>query len=860
MSEVQLCGSALPAAGGEFVGRQAELRRLERLLSAVENRLITLTGPGGIGKTTLAAEAVRRYRPSGPRAVYWVRLARLAPGSATGIVAEQMVQSVAKADVAGRPAWAGLIDTFTGDGPGAQRTLLVLDNCEHVLAGLGPLVIDLLNAVPGLTILATSREPVGWIDEHIVGVPPLPLGQALELFRRRAELTGRPVPEDPAQLAIVEQICGHVDNNPLFIRLAAARLRHRPPAIVLRELTGDGDDKRMEWSHGARVGAEERHRSVRDVIGWSYGLCTDAEQLLLDRMSVFAVGFDTEGDETRGSGVDVDAVMAICGNPPGSEQVEGLLERLVERSLVSARITATAVRYYLHESVRVFARDRLGRRGDGVDEAQLRARHRRYYRDKVVAGQALWYGPREREWLDWARASWDNILTGIETSLTEPTEAVIGLQTATLLMSLRVPYVTGSNRAVMCLIEQALEATRCLVLPPTRLRIDARTMVGWIALWQGRWTYTAQLLDECAAIWIADPALRRNWRGTARIDIGLPAPMEFTWGLELLLIHLDPRSIDVLARARRKFAVSGDLAGEQHSELFEALACSALGDAEQALSTNRRHVDRAVTSDAAWAVSWAELAWVLAQAIHGDAAEAIRTARASLERLLAAGDAWTAGWLIHFMMLAFARLLADRLAAGDSDPAECAAQARHIAHLQGGLATLHRSIGITSDKVTLAQNQAAQAIEVATSVLGAEVYAAAARKGAGLRPEFGELQRFTLGLCTVDELPGGPPDARATASRWPELSRAERDVAVLAAAGWANSAIAARRGSSVRTVDAQVASVLRKLVVATRADIIWQVPDELEARVQFESQRRPTRSGAARGVRDTEVVWELSAR
>jgi DNA-binding NarL/FixJ family response regulator len=233
---------------------------------------------------------------------------------------------------------------------------------------------------------------------------------------------------------------------------------------------------------------------------------------------------------------------------------------------------------------------------------------------------------------------------------------------------------------------------------------------------------------------------------------------------------------------------------------------------------------------------------LIALSRHADPHEAVKIGRVAVERHIGIGDRWTASWVIHFSMMALSYILATRIAEGDGNRAELQTAATEIAYLQGGVATLHRWLGVVADRVTLVARGIEQASEVATSVLGAQAYTEAARRGARLRPELDEVQWFMLGRLAIEELPREVAVARAKASRWQELSPAERDVAVLAAAGWANSAIAARRGSSIRTVDAQVATVRRKLMAATRSDIMAHVPGELDERIRLESEQRPARS------------------
>lgn len=246
----------LPAATANFVGRDRELETISTLLLS-SARLITLTGPGGIGKTRLAAEAVRRYHKARSVPVYWARLARLVKGCDRAAVEEEVAKAVLDVDFSGRSVFDALVETFAvADAAGRDRQIvLVLDNCEHVVVGAGELIAELLEAVPGLSVVATSREAIGWIDERLVEVPPLTREQALALFRQRAEQAGHPIAERE-QITTVESICRHVHNHPLYIQLAAARMRLQPLASILDELSGRAADGRMRWSPGPRFGVD----------------------------------------------------------------------------------------------------------------------------------------------------------------------------------------------------------------------------------------------------------------------------------------------------------------------------------------------------------------------------------------------------------------------------------------------------------------------------------------------------------------------------------------------------------------------------------------------------------------------------
>ncbi|MEU1544978.1 hypothetical protein [Nocardia sp. NPDC005745] len=838
MSLVQARGDVLPASTSEFCGRETELDRLGALLDSGA-RLITLVGPGGIGKTRLAAEALCRGAHARRRPVYWARLAGLEADSTA--TAQDVMQSAVRTDLSSPPTRDALVRTFTSGDRSTERAVLVLDNCEHLLGVVAAMIAELLESAPGLTVLATSREPIGWADEYILPVPPLSPRQSLELFRQRAELIGRAIPDDREAVAVAARICRRVDHNPLFIRLAAARLRHQPPVMVLRELTGDADDKRLHWTHGARAGAEQRHRGVYDVIAWSFALCGSSEQLLLERLSVFAAGYETDDESLRG-GIELDAAIAVCADDalPASA-IEHLLERLTEQSLLSAHLTATTVSWYLVESVRVFARERLRRRDRGEFD-RLAARHRRYFRDKVVAGQAIWLGPQDQAWLSWARSAWNDIVLGIESGLADPAEAVVALEIATVLLSMKVPYVKSGAGALTRLTERALEATRASGLGPSGPADLATALLGWISLWQGRTDHIPQLLADCAAL---PPGAGPRYTD---IDFGLPAPVEWLWGLELMLVRGDPRAVTVLARARRKFAEQGDRIGAERSDVFAAFCSALVGDRREALENTARFLDRSVSSGSTLSRAWAEIARAVALAKHGSATEALTLTHGVLTRYRGEPDTWTASWAVGAHIVALAQVLVAQRAEG-GDSAAAADTAREIAYLVGGFKTRQRSMGISVDRVPLIAAEMRRAAEVSRAVLGDRAYASAERR-TRLRPELDALWSPAPDPAPPARRPdrqgASRPASRRPATRWSDLSEAERDVAVFAAAGWPNSAIAGRRRSSIRTVDAQVAAIRQKLMIASRADIAAHIPDELADRVRYESERRPSRSRKGR--------------
>lgn len=348
---------------------------------------------------------------------------------------------------------------------------------------------------------------------------------------------------------------------------------------------------------------------------------------------------------------------------------------------------------------------------------------------------------------------------------------------------------------------------------PTPARIGAMAAIGWLALCQGCHDDAARILAE----------LRRAGGDAAGPETALPAPVELAEGTRLLLAERDPAAVSVFGRARAGFAAAGDTGGAATAEMFEALAAGFFGPEPVASGITRRHLAAARASGADWALSWAELAVAIALVRFGDPHAALSTARTALRRQLHHRDQWGALWAVHICAWALAAQVRQLLTAG-AETGDIVAPATETALLVGGARTLRAGVGVDLDGLGPFAEETRTAIATARRVLGDSVFEATEREGAQLRPEHHEAQQLAL---------GGPASAAPAAPvavirpEWHELTAAERDVAVLAASGLPNSALAARRGSSTKTVAAQMSAIFHKLMIGSRREIAAFVPDAL---------------------------------
>ncbi|MET9517095.1 BTAD domain-containing putative transcriptional regulator [Streptomyces sp. NPDC002994] len=431
----------VPSQLTSFVGRDEELERIGRLLGA--GRLVTLTGPGGAGKTRLAVETAGRWAGT-------VCYVELAPVSDEAQLPYAVLTALGVRE-------SGFQGTAAGDATQRLLTaleerelLLLLDNCEHVVEGAARLAGLLLGACPRVRVLATGREALGITGEVVCPLPPLALPAAVALFADRAAAVNAVLPpavrpgsgpehENDAHTR-VERICAALDGLPLAIELAAARLR----TLTLDEIAARLDDRFRLLSRGGDRTKAPRHRTLRAVVEWSWELLDEEERLLARRLTVFA------------GGATLDAVERVC-DVPGAEDV---LASLAEKSFVEV----AGRRYRMLETIRVFCAERLA--GEPAQESALRAAHAAYFLELAETAEPFLRGGAQLEWL--ARLDSDH---------------------ANLLAALRPPLLYGDRATALRL----------------RLRLRLLAAISWYVRLRGRQGELVPVAAELLAVGTEPP-------------------------------------------------------------------------------------------------------------------------------------------------------------------------------------------------------------------------------------------------------------------------------------------------------------------------------------------------------------------
>ncbi|MFE9425386.1 ATP-binding protein [Kitasatospora sp. NPDC006697] len=471
----------LPAELTSFTGRHAELAALAALLTGP--RLVTVTGPGGVGKTRLALRAAAVAAEE----AFLVEVGELHDPVLLG---HAVLAALGLTDGTARPPLDVLVEQLAD-----RRLLLVLDGCEHLVAACAEVAGALLRALPRLRVLATSREALRIGGEHLLPVAPLavaaPPGVLPEAVRLFADRAAAVVPgfalRTEQQRAEAVALCRRLDGIPLALELAAGRLR----ALSMRQIALRLDD-RFELLTGGERGAPPRHRTLRTAIGWSHELCTMQERLLWSRLSVFAGDFDLEAAEhvCAGEGIEPDQVLDLIGELVA----KSVLLRVAGPEGGGCEPWGT-VRYRLLDTLRDYGAGWL--RGSGA-EYRLRRRHRDWYLGLATWGELEWFGPRQAETAERTALEHSNLRAALEFCLGEPGEE----QSALLLAGTLWYFWVGCGHLGEG--RHWLERALALDRTPTDVRAKALWVTGYTAILQGDRARALPLLEECRRQALAD--------------------------------------------------------------------------------------------------------------------------------------------------------------------------------------------------------------------------------------------------------------------------------------------------------------------------------------------------------------------
>jgi predicted ATPase/DNA-binding CsgD family transcriptional regulator len=766
-----MSGALGPRRGGERVGapldrlvaRRHDLDAAQRALS--ESRLLTFTGPGGVGKSRLALELAYRASSKFPDGAWLVRLADLSIGAGPAEVDAALISALGISDQSATGPREKLL-SFLAD----RKLLVVLDNCEHVLASVRAVVPVLLHEAPHLRVIATSREPLAVAGELLRPVLPLGVPEpgtpaeqliadgsvSLLVERARAVDPDFQVSDDNAD-AVVE-LCGLLEGVPLAIELAAVKLR----ALSVEQVVQRFGQRLTSLTAPASVSAT-RHQSLRSMVDWSYELCPHNAQVLWRRLSVIPGTFDLELAES---------VCAFGELDP--EDVIDSIERLVGQSILLTGHAAGVMRYRLLAPLREVAGELAEQAGESAD---LQRRHRDAMLERAQQVTREWCGPQQdlliaRMGLDHA-----NYVAALQWSAATEGEEQTGLL---LLATLRYHWLSGGLLAEG---RMRTETTLAAVTEPSAARAECLWVASWIALVQGDRRQAERWLDELAVLakQLEDPRLDlhvQHWTG---------------------LLAMFSGDVDGAVRGLR-LAVDGHRArGDREMELTAryALATALVvgGDAEDALTVSGETVALCEENGEQNARAYVEWAAGVAHWTLGHLDEAERSARTVLktDRMMADG-----------IGVALTTELLSWIAYDRKQVARAEALAAAAGHVWRTLGTSIDAFGPQLSRFAAGHAPPQRAAHVSEQVHAAHRF-----------HDLDDVIDFVLGVGD-DRGKAGRTDVGAL------LTKRELEVAELIENGLSNREIAERLVISKRTAEGHVERILAKLGFSSRAQVaVW---------------------------------------
>ncbi|MFI6035222.1 ATP-binding protein [Streptomyces sp. NPDC051315] len=865
----------LPVETTSFVDRRSELAEGRELLARA--RLVTLTGPGGVGKTRLAGRIAARVARAFPDGVRFVHLSGL---NDPALVPLAVADALGLRDYSDRPALDALVERVRD-----RRLLLVVDNCEHLLPACATLAGALLHGTVGVRLLTTSRHRLGLTEEHLLDVRPLPVPDpdgdlstadgypALALFADRAAAVVPGFRLTAANRASVARLCRRLDGLPLAIELAAVRMRVLDVDQLLRRL----DDRYHLLTAGSPT-VSPRHQTLRAAVDWSHDLCSEAEQLVWARLSVLPGGFDLETAEAVCGGpaheppatstvpsaeptvpsatpaappatptvppaaptpppttADVSSAPPVPPTAPGPAPLHphAVLEAvagLVDKSVLSRESgPGGTVRYRLLDTLRDYGLERLRQRPG--EEHAVRIRFRDWMQHRATTCEREWFGPGQPEIVARLRAEQDNLRAALDFSLTAPGEALAGLRLAGTLWFHW--HACGAPREGRYWLDRALDANP----GPTRERARALWAAGLLALCPEDLTRGRRRAEQAR-----DLAHRLG-------DAAEAAHAEYVVGVIRLFSDDLAGALDHFRAGVERGRVSGQhlsLVGLDRVEL--ACALSLLGRADEAVLVCEETRRLCAEHGERWVLSYVERMLALAHTVKGDWRQAERHGREALRLKLEVHDVLGMGLTLDLL----ARIAAERGAH------------EHAAVLLGGADRAWADVDRSRWGSAALNSTRRGSEERARGALGGTAFHRAYERGAALAltdlvahvltagagdparrrpaPPHGPLPRQGAPAHgpadgptaapgrtprphgpAADALPPShePVTSAAPAPHGPavRLTRREVQVAELVAEGLANQQIADRLVIARRTAEGHVERILSKLGFSNRSQI-----------------------------------------
>ncbi|WP_143532322.1 ATP-binding protein [Saccharothrix sp. ALI-22-I] len=824
MTVERVRGSAGDAADGALIGRRELVAEVvDFLMGQTLDRVVTLFGTGGVGKTAVAEEAVRVAARQ-----HQARLEAAGRDPDPGYIAVASLADIEQQDEERLHCTVQEALRITNQGTDRPLTvivnhlkrrgdtLLVLDNCDDLLDEVADLVEDLLDDVPGLRVLATSRGSLNIGDERVVPVPPLSLApgdcdcddrcedprcgvasDAERLLVKRLNDGGLPL-DSHYDWDSLGELVAWTDGLPLALELVAVRLiGGMAPRDVLERL----DDGRLLNAEAggrrrSRRGLARHHRKLEETINLSWRSVTPQHRRLLARISAFA------GSVTF---ADIEAVCADGGNEvlaqggtdgvtvPRSAVVD-LVQDLIHQSLLER---ATPGRVAQLVPLRQYGRLRLIE--DGEYE-QVRTRHARYFRDLAKHYADTWFGPREVEILQQAFDQIDNFRAALDWCADPASgEHHTGLEILYHLARLRLPFF----HALLGEWSDGFEKFLDLVpVAPTPERIGSTTLLGWIRLCQGQ--------PDKAEVHLRQARELAAMTGQPADGI---APLVFLEGAWLMLAVGTPDCIDVLGRAVDLF---GQLGPEYQGDranflLMRALGAGFWGDDDTGVRVAQTCLEDAERAGARWAISWAQWARGLAPLMHERPVEATKWFRAGLETQIELGEQWGSTWgseACFWSLAAIAGKLAENTSAESARDV-----AVDAATLMGGALAIQHDTNVNVVGLAPFRRQRERARDTLTVLLNGEFEPILAQGAAMPAAEVHRLA-LTAHIVAGDALLLN--EQRYANATWSILTGRQQQITALVAEGLTNRQIARRLHVSESTVEQHLTSTYRALGVPDR--------------------------------------------